>query len=336
MKVKNLFFALPVMTGLMYGCSNDEEVKTLANEQAVSFRVQSGVPALRTTGTTVDYVNAFVVYGTDDVFPALNELIFDGITVARQQGANSFDYNPKRFYGDGATKAAFFAYSPVSNKITGISAPADMPTSPLSFNYEVITPNATGNTTQEDLLVAHTHLTNISISVALAFEHALSRIFVQARNELSEIVTIKELKLKNLYSKGTFKAEFTTTPWWTWAGFNTKIDYAYVLAPTGVAVPSATTTATLVTSMEQGMMVLPQATYNGGAATDFDAGDFALEVTYDVANLKDQTAYVLLSDGYTFEAGKQYVITIAFTGTDIPQINFTIDVSPFDTLITLP
>jgi hypothetical protein len=62
----------------------------------------------------------------------------------------------------------------------------------------------------------------------------------------------------------------------------------------------------------------------------FDVGDFALEVTYDATNITNQTEFILLTDKYEFEAGKQYAINISFGGiVNLIEINFTVDVSDF-------
>jgi len=146
---------------------------------------------------------------------------------------------------------------------------------------------------------------------------------------LSQDVVITGLSLKNLSSKGTITGTPAATWTWGWSGYDTPDnDYDYVLATTGVAVPVGVTTATLVTSMEQGMMILPQAIVTSTPA-DYTAGDFALEVTYNVANLTAQKAYVYLGNGYKFDAGKQYAITIAFSGADLIEINFDIKVTDF-------
>ena len=210
-----------------------------------------------------------------------------------------------------------------------------------SFVYEVKAPDATGITAQEDFLIADTSFTTITPTVNLNFRHALSRIFVKASNDLSEDVVITGIELKNLKSKGT-----VTTPLpLTWVADASSIrNYSYILAPTGVAVKAGTgkgvspnDVPVLVTSMEQGMMVLPQPTVNGGT-DDYTAGDFALEVTYDVANLTGEKAYVYLADEYPFIAGNQYAITIEFddTSTGLIEIDFTIEVTEFIPIVNIP
>lgn len=341
-----LGLSLLAMAGLWTGCSNDDEmVDTSGNGQEISFRVQGGTPTLRTTATTLPYVDAFVIYGTDNLALAADptDNIFAGVTVARKVGAGDvFDYNPKKYYSVGATSADFVAYSPASAKITSTATNFS---NPVSFGYTVPIPTATGNTVQEDLLVAGANVVPSTTAVSLAFQHALSRIFVKATNALKDPVVIKGLTLKNLLPSGTITGTSVTTDAWTWAWTpsGTKTDYPYILATTGVAVPANTTTATLVTSMEQGMMVIPQKTdMKNDNPTVVPAvptfTDFALEVTYDVGNLVDQTAYVLLTDQYEFVKGTQYAITIAFdaSATKLIEVNFSITVAPFTNDATMP
>jgi hypothetical protein len=324
MRKKDLFgFFLVALAISGTGCTNDQLVEQKSDPQAISFRTQGGTPETRTTGTTTGYVNAFVVYGTDNVFAATNELIFDGVTVARQVGAGDvFKYSPLKYYGENAAQAGFFAYSPVSKFVTA-PVTANFLTLGASFDYEVPAPDATGNTTQEDFLVAGAGVASPSATpVLLNFQHALSRIFVKAKSAMEETITITGLTLKNLNSKGTLSV--TTGSGWSWGTLTDSKAYPYQLAATGVAV-NTNATATLVTSMEQGMMVLPQET------TD---ATFELEVKYNVANLTDVTKSVKLG-AYEFEAGKQYAITIDFIALD--AITFTIDVTTFDTqIIDLP
>ena len=90
----NKFLLIALATaGMFTACSNDDEV-VMNQGNEISFRVQGGAPELRTTATTKEHVDAFVVYGTDDKTVAASlPNIFNGITVARQVNG-SFDYNP--------------------------------------------------------------------------------------------------------------------------------------------------------------------------------------------------------------------------------------------------
>ena len=99
MKMKNLFLGVSLLAiaGMWTGCSNDDEV---ANPKQIAFHVQGGVPNPKIPGTTVDQVNAFVVFGSDD---QATSNIFHNITVARQAGSgNVFDYqrNYQKIFGN--------------------------------------------------------------------------------------------------------------------------------------------------------------------------------------------------------------------------------------------
>ena len=321
-------------TALFTACSNDEAVQPDSSQvQGISFRLQGATPETRATATTNDNIDALVVYGIDDVaYNGSGTNLFEGVTIARQEGGG-FDYSPKKYYSIGAANAEFFAYSPVSANITAASIDATDLYAGASFDYEVKVPDHLnpGNTVQEDLLVAGTSVSSPSIAaVDIDFKHALSRIFVKATNALEEDVIITKLVLKNLKSTGTLTGDATSS-WasWTWSTQDNEKDYEYILAKSGVAVPKKTATATLVTSMEQGMMVLPQVTANDGNAPLLSS-EFALEVTYDVANLTSQTALVAINNGFEFLMHTQYAITIDFDGTDLIVISFDIEVLPFD------
>ena len=335
-KNKFLLIALAV-AGMFTACSEKDDVVKMNQENGISFRLQGGMPSTKATATTAGNVNAFAVYGIDDVAAAGSGVnIFEGITVARQLNG-TFDYNPKKYYSMGAVDAEFFAFSPVSAfaKISNLDA-TDLYTE-ASFDYEVVVPDATGNTVQEDLLVAGTSVTIApATAVSLDFSHALSRIFVKATNTLSDDIVIKGLTLKNLNSTGTITGTIGT-PWtWAWSAQADPIDYEYILATTGVAVQAGVSAATLVTSMEQGMLVLPQATAANNGDNIFDTGEFALEVTYDVANLTNQKGYVFLTSGFSFVENTQYAITITFSGLSLIEINFDITVSSFTDDATYP
>jgi hypothetical protein len=310
-----------VATALFTACSNEDAVQPINGEaQEISFRLQGGTPEIttRAMATTLDKLEAFVVFGTDNLFSP--GLLLDGVSVARQLDG-TFAYAPKAYYSNGAASASFFAFSPVSANISGSVTTTSLLTAGASFDYEVLAPDGTGDAVQEDLLVTATTVTPSTAAVNLTFKHALSRIFVTAQNTANEPVIIKGISLMNLNTTGTLAV--TNASALTWTTTPSLDDYAYVLAPSGVVVPGGTTGKTLVTSMEQGMMVLPQVTSNTGAA-----GDFALEISYDFANLSNQTQIVKITDGYAFVAGNQYNINITFAGL-LPIEFDVIDVDAF-------
>jgi len=325
MKTMRFFLFSLALAGILTACSKDESVELLKDEQAISFRLQGSTPStiLRATATTTGNVDAFVVWGTDNVFGAVPGLIFDGITVARKVSSNDFEYSPLKYYGEGATNAGFFAISPVSAKVT-IPAITNFMTNGASFDYTVPAPDGSGDAIQEDLLVAGAVLNpSVNPAVSLQFKHALSRIFVTATNDAADPVIIESLSLVNVIKTGTLEVNTDCT--WDWVPDEGKIgNYPYTLAQTGVAVPQ-TSTAKLVTSMEQGMLILPQKIVNN------DVNDFALKVVYSFANLEHQEKYILIDDGFKFLFNTQYRINIHFGVGAI--IGFTIDVLPFEDYI---
>ena len=349
MKTYKFLAVALVATGIFSACTNEVVVQpvNLSDPAEIAFHLQGGMPeATYATATTTLNVDAFAVYGIDDVAnTGTGDNILQGVTVARQVVGGGFDYNPKKYFSDGVANAQFFAYSPVSARKDITNLPTASVFGGASFDYKVVIPDNSGNTTQEDLLVAGTSFTfNPSLPatpVNLVFTHALSRIFVKATNALSQDVVITGLTLKALHSEGTITGS-TAAPWtWAWSAQQTPIDYDYILASTGVAVKAGTGFGTapndepiLVTSMEQGMMIIPQATAANNGDDVYNAGEFALEVTYDIANRIGEKKYVFFATPYTFAYNNQYAITIAFSGTDQIEINFTISVSPFGTPIT--
>ena len=340
MKTRSFFMVAIIATMFVTACSDQQVVQLKTGGQEISFRLQGGMPetTTRALATTTDNLEAFVVYGTDNVLAVTNDLLFKGVTVARQLGSTSpavFTYAPKVYYSDGATNAGFFAFAPVSANIVNNSLNyATFFTSGASFDYTVPAPDGSGDAIQEDLLVALTApVTPSATPVSLEFKHALARIFVTAENETPDPVIIKSLTLKNLYRTGRLAINLSG---WNWTLLTNEGDYGFVLAESGVAVPSTTPPdKPYVTSMEQGMLILPQLAKNIGADDVYDTGDFALEVIYDLANLKGQTKHIVIYDTATsgewkFNEGEQYRINIKFTGT---AIEFEITVLPFDTSI---
>jgi len=325
MKTNKFLLIALAAAGLFTACSNNNEAVKPNQGNAISFRLQGGMPAAKTTASTDANVDAFVVYGNDDKTLTM----FNGVTVARQivTGAPAgFSYAPTRYYDVTATVAAFVAYSPASTVFNAVSA-ANVLGALSTFTYTVPAPVANGNTSQIDLLFAVEGSVDPTAgsAVQLDFTHALSRVFVAAKNTTDDPVTIKKLTLKGLCSQGTITVPAGAASW-SWGGqTNTTTLYEYVLAPTGVIVPGdgASAAYKLVTSMEQGMMILPQ---------DLTAA-CKLEVVYEFANLATQTKEFDISSNTSsiteFVENNQYSINLEFTGT---TVRFEIGVDGFDSI----
>ncbi|MDR0508144.1 MAG: fimbrillin family protein [Dysgonamonadaceae bacterium] len=372
MKKKNLCLGLFLLAlaGLWTGCSNNEPVEDPANNQVISFRVQGSLPSPKVPGTTDTYMNAFVVNAYGDVTgKGANAKATMLATIVYRKEGGGFDYNPKVFYFAGDSEVEFSAYSPVSPNITnGLGKTGTTNT----ITYTVREPEQTkGDNSQEDLLVAYTKQVKADFSknVTLNFKHALSRVYVTAKNKTSETVIIDSIKLVNLYEEGTLDIDATG---WSGAtsevninkGYNTitstssfneykvlwtipgqqKKSYTYVLPPSGVAVPASTVLPTYVVSKEQGMLILPQTTVNENNNSIADPGDFYLEVSYRVSNITE-TAKIAFKDinninptaakeGLTFEFGRQYALNISFDDIINQAISFDVKVEDWDTPVS--
>jgi hypothetical protein len=371
---------LAVFPLLFWGCSDDKFGSDSSSGKQISFRLQGNLPSSRTTSTTIENINAFVVNAQvkakagDHSLDDDAGLLFTSQTVARLEGtANAFDYSPKRYYPDAAEKAYYSAYSPVTKNVEQWFNKNPDLDKKNEIAYRVLAPDKEkGNTTQEDLLVAYTpvigkavtlgaapvHRDGFESPVQLTFKHALSRVFVRASNNNKEPVVIKELSLNNLYSKGTLKiddkawtGDGSYTPDGSVASINAgyikqediasaddpykvlwtpveepKINYPYVLLETGVSVPAGTEGSPVyIVGKDQGMLVLPQTTVNSNnGAVPTTATDFYVEVTYRLSNIQ-RTVRAAFTDinglpdakengkGLTFEMGRQYALTLAFT-----------------------
>lgn len=323
---KSGLIAVLTIAALMSGCTeNDMVVPDGGAGSGISFRLQSNLPATRTTGTTTDYVNAFVVNAKDqrDAVDFPDAVIFDAQTVYRVEGqANVFDYNPKKYYPNESSEAVYTAYSPVSkNILAGFKGSTEN-----KITYNVLPPDGVyGTTQQEDLLVAYTKVMGekqatgatpvdrkgFNNSVALNFKHALSRVYVKAANKNVEPVTITDISLNNLYNIGVL--DLDDTKWndadevdinepyndqlsiddideykvlWNFDGQEQTASYEYVLPASGITVAANTANSPrMVVSREQGMMILPQFAKNANNDAEVNDGDFYLEVSYKLSNI---------------------------------------------------
>ncbi|MDR1344884.1 MAG: fimbrillin family protein [Tannerellaceae bacterium] len=376
---KNTFLKrfLPLASAILLlgSCSEDKTVPGDSAGQAIVFRVQNTLPSSRAAGTTVSQINAFVVNAQADADVPDNErVVMDGVTVSRtESSANSYDYNPKRYYPDAAASVSVSASSPVSKNIgEGFKNNQDN-----KIAYTVPAPVSSGLASQEDLLVAHTGVAktgdNFSGAVVLQFRHALSRVYVKAANYLGEPVRVTGLGLHNLYTQGTL--DIDATDWndtdevdinevcqsvtsgdntskyktlWTPSGSRDG-RYDYVLAEAEATVPARTVNPIMLVSREQGMLVLPQTTKNKDndqvANTEYGdgAGDFYLRVAYYVSNYDDELLIPFsdlngLDEGLTFEMGRQYALTLSFAENESGgpiSVNFQLEVEEWDTTTTV-
>ncbi|MDR1881256.1 MAG: fimbrillin family protein [Prevotella sp.] len=334
---------------LLSGCSQDDVSNVPAGSRAIGFRAQGGMSTLKATTAAAADIHSFVVnahYG--DTWGSMDNFLLPAVTVYRGED-NIWTYSPKAYYpteDEGAVE--FFAYSPANSKHVTTSKLGLATTATQTISYKVEAP--VGSTTvQEDLLVAYEKVASTSYTsptfdgtVSLTFRHALSRVLVAAGSKLEEPVTIKSLKLKNLYSAGTLSLAGNTATgagnksngipaasaaWvytagdyvtlWDYTDTQTK-EYPYLLPESGVSVGEYVESPLklpLVTGRDQGMFILPQTTANLDTSNEF-----GLEVEYSVGSGSPKTSTIRFGDldnqvgkGVTFEIGREYVLNLVFS-----------------------
>ncbi|WOG11686.1 fimbrillin family protein [Bacteroides caccae] len=148
------------------------------------------------------------------------------------------------YYWPGASyKMRFFAYAPKENARYVFSGQGQAGSPRIS----VTVPEEVGQ--QEDLLVARSAELNgnSNTAVALTFNHALTAVRFVCGNDMRG-GTVKQVRLKNVYSKGTYNMGTQT-----WSGLDTPATFSQTLdkVTTGTADEA-------LTSEAQTFMMLPQ------------------------------------------------------------------------------
>ena len=148
------------------------------------------------------------------------------------------------YYWPGASyKMRFFAYAPKENARYVFSGQGQAGSPRIS----VTVPEEVGQ--QEDLLVAQSAELNgnSNTAVALTFNHALTAVRFVCGNDMRG-GTVKQVRLKNVYSKGTYNMGTQT-----WSGLDTPATFSQTLdkVTTGTADEA-------LTSEAQTFMMLPQ------------------------------------------------------------------------------
>ncbi|MDR0834012.1 MAG: fimbrillin family protein [Candidatus Symbiothrix sp.] len=339
---------------LMSSCADENYPMRGNSGKAIGFSAKESV-SLRAGVTTAADIADFSVSGwgkkTGVVYA--DNVVLDEVAVTRTgSGPYAWTYSPLQIWPDEAT-VDFFAYSPAgSDHVTtglalgGSSSEANTP----AIAYDV--PGYTGDPAytiadQEDLLVAHqSDLSEEDGNVQLTFQHALSYLHFKAKTNLKySTLRVTGITLKNLKHSGTLNLSDTNLPesgsfdypkdganyrvmWTADAGL---INYTIDLSSSPVDLPTDNTYSAL-TSADDGLFVLPQATTFGSftnpadefmdAPTYTDPDAFYVSVTFvkvtgGVAStpvtrdfrIRD---YYNFNNGLVFEAGKEYPIQLYF------------------------
>jgi hypothetical protein len=202
------------------------------------------------------------------------------------------------FWPTGGRKVRFFAYAPYGGSGIVLSAKtkAGMPT----ITYTV--PAAVAS--QNDLLVAAPDETegNVSAAVELPFKHVLTAVKFSCGDDMG-IGTVKSIKLKGVYSEGTFN--FGTS---AWSGLQTPAEFGQNPDKTTDGTPDSA-----ITEGEATFMMLPQ-TLSDGAQ---------IEVVFN----NGTTDHTLTADIGGVNWAQATTVTYRISTTSI-NWNYTLEVTP--------
>lgn len=271
------------------GCSKENPgMDNETNGNPIAFDCSTS--NLRATETTADNMRYFRVSAVWNKGAGSYEPFMDNQLVEKQDGI--WVYSPIKHWPNDGT-VSFFAYSPATS--SGVeSFQINDAENKVTIGYK-ITDNYQE---QEDFMVA-TALTKKESPVRLDFSHVLSRVQFRARSEEAGIAfRIKEIKLTNLYNKGTLTGTATgTTTTWTWSESLPRTNYTVYQK-----YPFETQDDTYREVGDQ--MILPQ---TPGSTSK-------ISVTYDIVDTSEEkTKEYPFEDNFIFEPGKRYTFFLELT-----------------------
>lgn len=202
------------------------------------------------------------------------------------------------FWPGGGRKVRFFAYAPYNKQgiVLSDKAKAGAPTITYTVPDEVAD--------QQDLLVAAPDETegNTSAAVELPFKHALTAVKFSCGDDMG-IGTVKSIKLKGVYSEGTFN--FGTS---AWSGLQTPAEFGQNPDRTTDGTPDSA-----ITEGEATFMMLPQTLPDGAQ----------IEVVFN----NGTTDHTLTADigGVSWTQGTTVTYRISTTSINW---NYTLEVTP--------
>ena len=216
----------------------------------------------------------------------------------------------------------------------------------LTFDYEV----PASHSAQEDLIAASYQTTNataVTATANLTFKHLLSQINFAVVGLDGYRITITDIKLNNIRSKGTFTFDTaSTTPGatypGTWSNQTTSASYSYVINGTNTVTSNGP--AVIFGDGVKGggrnnaLMLLPQSVSGRNFTFDYtmeyDAGGGSY-LPFDSGSVTVNLNSLGSSAPTEWVAGKRYLYTIYFETPII--IRYEVDVvSPWDTATDTP
>lgn len=206
----NKFFLLGVAAAAMLAsCTNDETVE-MAPQNAINFTSFVDKSTKDVVDVTTANLTAFEVYGWRG-----DTQIFDAQEVTKSGGA--WSYTPLQYWTE-SSSYVFEAIAPKSGS-NGVAFAAAKTGGTITFTNDAMT----------DLVYASpvSKTTGASITadpgkVNLTFKHMLSRVKFTFKNTFPSTaaakISVKEVKITNAYTKGTFTPAATEPAWDTTAG----------------------------------------------------------------------------------------------------------------------
>lgn len=194
---KTLFMMAGVMVALA-SCTGNEVLEENRGE-AISFRPAMGTRATETTNANLSSFYITALQGTSPYFS----------NVEFTKGSDNYFVSNPLHYWPGENQLSFYAYSP-SQDALGADVTIDGTTKQLenfvtpeeiADQVDFITASATGQKSQ-----------NAKTGIELTFDHRLSQIELQAKNENTNYtVKVKGMRIGRAETTGTF--DFGTNKW---------------------------------------------------------------------------------------------------------------------------
>jgi hypothetical protein len=321
--MKKIFLISLLATALFTSCS-DEVINTLDGNTIRFENAFVEQPETRATDLTTDNLKEFHVHGWMTNAQGQTANIFDKVEV-RKNGAGVWAYDGGGRYWFGDTKYEFLAFAPLNADYT------------LSGDHKSLTFTNTEGNNDFIFASANREITGKvppSVDpVALSFNHLLSRVLIQFKNEFDvEDVTLNVAKLELKGIAKTADLDLTTS---TWA---TPSDKTLVLKP---GFPNAEKNRnepdTLIAAKEfantEHFYLIPENINAEAYRLNFDVtvwqGEEGKQIK--IGEYKHSVAF----DKTRFQMGKQYRVLAKLNSSnvnpeaEIQPITFTVDVLPW-------
>lgn len=350
---KVIFGTALASMALLSACSSDNElanVETTANN-AIGFHVVGNKAETRANIIGADNITStdFNVFaftrnedGTDGTIfmgEKANQLGQKGIKIVNKSGEWDYANDADIHYWPANTALNFYAVSPGSfEKVEENMEMTNVYGWNISNNTKTISYSPldeyAGRTDKKNLDVMyaiapnHTQTKENGGRVKFQFKHILSQVVFKAKTQLENMeVEIKEMKIHNPWTKGTYTLPTTSSEKGTWAltdpTIGSKRGAFTVVKDKSISVTSKETATEI--SVDGPMLFVPQTlTAWDVKKTKGDAdkaGESYLEIT---CKIKQDGVYVFAPEGNygtlyvpfgpTWEQGKRYTYTLIFGG----------------------